>query len=247
MKLSVVIIAKNEAHIIGNTLQSLQGLTDDVIVVDSGSTDDTQEICLKHNARVLPISWSGYGNARNYGNQNAVYNWILNIDADEAIDETLKQSLLQLNDADENKAYELRFKTFLCKKHIRFGEWGGDKHIRLFNKNKCSWNNEGVHEGLIIPSNAIVKALPGYILHYTADNLEEYKAKTIGYAKLNAAKYFEQGKKFSPLKKYISSTFSFIQNYIFKLGFLDGRDGFWIAKNTAMYTYLKYAYLEKIK
>lgn len=246
MKVSVVIIARNEAHIIGNTLQSLQGLTNDIIVADSGSSDGTREICKQYGAKVLPVIWAGYGHAKNEANAAAANNWILSLDADEAIDETLKNDILELKEVNEHIVYELKFKNFLCRKHIRFGEWGNDTHIRLFNKNRVSWNDAGVHEGLVLDKHAVIKQLPGYVLHYTADNLKEYEKKTVDYARMNAGRYFEQGKKVNPFKKYFSSCFSFLHNYILKLGFLDGKAGFWIARNTARYTWLKYACLEQL-
>ena len=112
MLLSVVIITKNEAHIIGTTLQSLQGLTDDIVMVDSGSTDDTISIGKQFNARVIEMGWNGYGINKNVGIDAAQHDGILNIDADEALDEELKQALLQLSLTDNLVLYEMRFKNF---------------------------------------------------------------------------------------------------------------------------------------
>jgi glycosyltransferase involved in cell wall biosynthesis len=207
MLISVVIITKNEAHIIGNTLQSLYGLADDIVIVDSGSTDETISICKQFNAHIIQTTWDGYGNNKNKGIDAAVHNWILNIDADEAIDEVLKQTLLDMQLQNENEVFEIKFKNFFCGKLIRFGEWGFDKHIRLFNRKKVRWNAAAVHESLQLPDDV------------------------------------RQGKKINWLKQYLSPVFSFIQNYFFKLGFLDGREGFIIAKATAKYTRLKYKYL----
>jgi glycosyltransferase involved in cell wall biosynthesis len=245
--ISVVIIAKNEAHIIGQILQSLQGISDDIIVVDNGSTDGTQSICKEYSARLIETSWQGYGPTKNIGIDAATHDWILNLDADEAVDADLKTVIQNLPLQNENEAFEMRFKNFFLGKWIRHGEWGSDKHIRLFNRNKIRWNDAAVHESLTISAQTIVTLLNGYILHYTTHSLEEYEQKTVAYAKLNAQKYFRQGKKSSFIKRYISPIFSFIHNYIIRLGFLDGKEGFMIAKTTAYYTYLKYSFLKKMQ
>jgi glycosyltransferase involved in cell wall biosynthesis len=246
MKISVVIITKNEAHIIANTLQSLQKVTDDIIIVDSGSTDDTVIICKKYNANVIETDWLGYGVNKNKGINAAKHDWILSLDADEAIDEELLQSLLQLALANDEEVFEIRFKNFFCNKWIRFGEWGFDWHIRLFNRKKVQWNTAAVHESLVFPKGVITTKLKGNILHYTVQNRMEYDNKTDYYARMNATKYAVTGKKAGFFKQYFSPLFAFIQHYIFRLGFLDGREGFIIAKTTARYTFLKYHYLKEM-
>ena len=244
--ISVVIIAKNEAHIIGQTLLSLHGLTDDIVVVDNGSTDGTQAICKKYSAKVIETIWQGYGPTKNIGIDAAKYDWILNLDADEAIDETLKQELLQLPLQNDDEVFEMWFKNFFIGKWIRHGEWGSDKHVRLFNRKKIRWNDAAVHENLTLSSSTTRTSLKGHILHYTAHSAEQYEQKTESYAQLNARKYFEKGKKPSLLKQYFSPAFSFFQNYIMRLGFLDGGAGFIIARNTSRYTWLKYKYLRQL-
>ncbi|MFM6924222.1 MAG: glycosyltransferase family 2 protein [Ferruginibacter sp.] len=242
----MVIITKNEAHIIANTLQSLQAVTNDIVIVDSGSTDDTVNICKKFNATVIETDWSGYGINKNKGIEAAKHDWILSLDADEAIDADLQQSLIQLSSANEDEVFDIRFKNFFCNKWIRFGEWGFDWHIRLFNRKKVKWNNVTVHENLIFPAGVTITKLRGNILHYTVQNRQEYDNKTDQYARMNAKKYFAAGKSPNSIKQYLSPVFAFIQHYIFRLGFLDGKEGFIIAKTTARYTFLKYRYLKEM-
>lgn len=246
MNISVVVITFNEEHIIGKTLQSLQGITDDIVIVDSGSSDNTLEICRQFNANIIEPGWVGYGPNKNKGIAAAKHDWILNIDADEVIDETLRSSLVTLPLLNSNEAFEMPFKNFFLDKWIKHGEWGNDKHIRLFNRTKIKWNEAAVHEKLGIGNNTTVTLLKGNILHYTVHSQKEYEQKTIVYARLNAQKYFEQGKKGNFIKQYLSPVFSFFQNYFFRLGFLDGKEGFLIAKTTARYTFLKYAYLKDL-
>jgi glycosyltransferase involved in cell wall biosynthesis len=246
MNISVVIITKNEAHIIANTLQSLAAITDDIVIVDSGSTDETIQICKQFNASVIETNWGGYGVNKNKGIDAARHDWILSLDADEAPDAGLQRSISALSLQNENEVFNLRYKNFFCNKWIRFGEWGFDKHIRLFNRKKARWNDAGVHEELILPDQVKVTMLKGNILHYTVNSLQEYMDKTNNYAMMNAKKYFSAGKRPNVFKQYLSPVFAFLQHYIFRLGFLDGKEGFIIARTTARYTFLKYHYLEQL-
>jgi len=245
-KLSVVIVCKNGANVIGETIKSFTGLTDDVLVYDNGSNDGTQEIVKLSNARLCEGVWEGFGKTKNKANALAKYDWILSLDADEAIDAELKKNLLELDLTDEMKLYEFRFKNFLGTKWLRFGEWGNDKHIRLFNRNQVRWNDADVHESLVIPAEAKEVILPGYVLHKTAASVDEYRNKMKKYAALNAEKYFKQGKKANIFRIYLSPVFSFIFNFFFKLGFLDGTTGFSCAKVNAEYTFQKYKKLKEL-
>jgi glycosyltransferase involved in cell wall biosynthesis len=244
MNISVVIITKNEAHVIANTLQSLQPITKDVVIVDSGSTDDTLTICRQFNTTIIETGWAGYGINKNKGIDAAKNDWILSLDADEAIDDALKQSLQQLSLQVENEVFNIRFKNFFCGKWIRFGEWGFDKHIRLFNRRKVKWNTAEVHENLVLPADVKITLLQGHILHYTVQSRQDYADKMAGYARMNARKYFDAGKRPNFFKRYFSPAFAFLQHYVFRLGFLDGKEGFIIASTTARYTFMKYHYLK---
>lgn len=245
-KLSVVIVCKNGANVIRETIKSFSTLTDDILIYDNGSTDGTHEIVRQSDAKLAEGSWEGFGKTKNKANDLAKYDWILSLDADEAIDDELKRNLLQLELIDEMKVYELRFKNFLGNKWLRFGEWGNDKHIRLFNRSKIKWDNAEVHESLLLPNEVTKIALQGYVLHKTAASIKEYEEKTKNYAVLNAKKYFKQGKTTGELKIFFSAIFSFIKNYFFKLGFLDGATGFHCARINAGYTFLKYKKLKEL-
>ena len=245
-KLSVVIACRNGAHVIRETIKSFSGLTDDILIYDNGSTDDTQRIVMESMARLVEGSWEGFGKTKNKANALAKYDWILSLDADEAIDEELKQNLVKLDLSDNLKVYELKFKNFLGNKWLRFGEWGNDKHIRLFNRNQVKWNDAEVHESLMFPVQVKTIPINGYVLHKTAASLTEYEKKTRSYAALNAEKYFKEGRKSGELKMFFSALFSFIKNYVFKLGFLDGATGYHCARINAEYTFLKYKQLKEL-
>ena len=245
-KFSIVIICRNEAGILGRTLQSLQGVSDDIVVFDNGSTDGTQDIALKHGARLIEGSWEGFGKTKRYASQLARHNWVLSLDADEAIDDTLRNSLLGLQLDNDLVVYDISFKNFLGDKYLRYGEWGGDHHIRLFNRLHVNYNDAHVHETLEMPANTIVKKLDGFVLHQTMRDIEEYSNKMVQYAMLNAVKYHQQGKKVSWFKIRLSPGFTFLNYYILKLGFMDGHAGYVCAKMTAWYTFMKYARLKEL-
>ena len=245
-KLSVVIICKNSASVISNTLLSLEELTDDMVIYDNGSTDQTQEIIKHSAARLFVGDWEGYGKTKNKANALAKYDWVLSLDADEAIDEQLKKHLLQLELNNPAYVYKLRFKNFIGNRWIRFGAWRNDKHIRLFNRKQISWNDAAVHEMLNMPAGATIQTVQGYVLHHTADSIMEFEIKMRNYAKLNAEKYFRQGRKAGTLKKYFAAFFSFVKNYFFKLGFSDGMSGYDCARVIALYTFLKYKELNEL-
>jgi glycosyltransferase involved in cell wall biosynthesis len=244
--LSVVIICKNEVDIIGKTLQSLEGLCDDIIVYDNGSTDGTQEATKLNNVKLLEGDFEGFGKTKNKAVALAKYDWILSLDADEAIDEELKQSLLQWQPQNETTVYGIAFKNFFENKHLKYGEWGRDYHVRLFNRKKIMWDEAPVHENLVLPDGTDIKKIKGFILHRTMRDVNDFRKKMQRYAMLGAEKYYRQGKKATWLKLHLSSFFTFVNYYFFKLGFLDGREGYIIARMTARYTYMKYARLREL-
>ena len=243
---SIVIVCKNEEDSIERVLKSAVGLTDDLLVYDNGSTDDTVSILHQYGARVHQGEWLGYGATKKKAVMLAKYDWVLSIDADEALDEPLQNSLRHASLADPQIVYQLKFKNLLGEKHLHWGEWGSDKHIRLFNRRFVNWDDAIVHESLIIPSSAVVKNLQGAVLHRTMKDTVEYSEKMVRYALLNAEKYFAKGKKSTWTKRYISPRFSFLKHYIFQLGFLDGWEGLLAARMTSFYTFLKYARLHEL-
>jgi glycosyltransferase involved in cell wall biosynthesis len=246
-RFSVVIVCKNGSEVIGETIKSFSGLTDDILIYDNGSTDGTKEIVKQSNARLVEGSWEGFGKTKNKATALAKYDWILSLDADEAIDEELKENLLLQNLANDKIVFEFKFKNFLGDKWLRFGEWGNDKHIRLFNRKEIKWNDADVHESLLLPKDVKIISTHGYVLHKTAASISGYENKMENYALLNAEKYFKQQKTSGSLKMFFSAIFSFIKNYFFKLGFLDGATGYHCARINARYTFLKYQKLHELQ
>lgn len=243
---SVVIVCKNEAGIIGRTLESLQGLTDDIVVYDNGSTDNTIETVKQFKVQLQQGSWEGFGKTKNKAVALAKHDWILSLDADEAIDDELKQSLLDLQLNEEKIVYKIKYKNFLGEKYLKYGEWGNDKHIRLFNRKTVNWNDAPVHEQLIMPGETTIQQLSGYVLHRTMKDMKDYALKMANYAMLNAEKYQRQGKRASWFTIRLAPGFTFFNYYILKFGFLDGYEGYVCAKMTAWYTFLKYTRLKEL-
>ncbi|RTL59639.1 MAG: glycosyltransferase family 2 protein [Sphingobacteriales bacterium] len=246
--LSVVIICRNEEKIIGTTIESVKDITDDIVCVDNGSTDNTLSVIKQFGARLEETIWEGFGKTRNKALAFAKYDWILMLDADEPVDTVLKQSILNENFTDPYLVYKLTRKNYFAGTHLKFGEWGRKaSHIRLFHRDYTKWEEAEVHEKVILPPGAVVKTLNGHILHYTADNVTDFETKMTKYAFLSAHKYYRYGTKSNFFKIYISPVFSFILNYFFRLGFLDGTRGFFIARTSALYTHLKYVILRKMQ
>jgi glycosyltransferase involved in cell wall biosynthesis len=243
---SVVIIAKNEASVIARCIKSVRGITDDIIVCDTGSTDDTRNIVQEAGARMITAEWMGYGKTKNYANSLAKYDWILQLDADEYIDATLEKSLLSLKLGEQNEAYRIRRKRFFKGKVMRFGAWGKEKHIRLFHRKKAAWNNDLVHESLTFTSLKII-TLQGVINDQTYQNESHFQNKMKMYAEKCAQKYFLKNVKGAWWRQHLSPLYTFCINYLVRLGFLDGYAGLSNALEIAIYTRNKYVFLYRME
>lgn len=246
-KISVVIVCRNEEHIIGKTLQSVQSFAGELLVYDTGSTDGTLAIAREFGARVVQAPWEGYGRSKQKAIGLAVNDWVMNLDSDEVVDEEAQQQILQLPLTDEKICYRFRFRNFLGRRALRFGEFGFDTHIRLFNRRQVVWNDAPVHEKLQQAAGVKEQNLKGRILHYTMKDTAEFVQKSVNYALANAASYFERGKKATWVKQYLSPLVMFVKYYFIRLGFLDGWAGLFSARMAALYTYLKYARLRELQ
>ena len=242
---SIVIITKNEAEIIASCLRVARLISDDIIVVDNGSTDTTTEIACQYSCHVYHEDWDGYGANKNKGVTKARYDWILSIDADEIPDLGLIADLHRIKYTNPYHVYDIAFKSYFGKKRIRFGSWGRDHHIRLFNRKLVKWSESPVHETLLLPENIAIKKLKGHLHHYSVKDSVDFLRKADHYAILSAAKYRAKNKKPTFLKLHIAPIFHFIKNYIVFLGFLDGPEGLAIARMISKHTRLKYRLLKE--
>jgi glycosyltransferase involved in cell wall biosynthesis len=244
---SVIIITKNEADVIAKCIQTCRAITEDIIIIDNGSADNTFTIAEGLGCKVYLETWDGYGANKNKGAKYAKYDWILSIDADELPDAELIRSLHQLTFDEPKTAFDIKFKSYLGVKEIRHGNWGNDHRIRLFNRNFVKWSSQKVHETLLVPADIKIKRLKGNIHHYTVNNLEECHQKAIYYANLSAEQYLINNKKIAIIKFYFSPIFGFVRNYIVRFGFLDGVAGLKIALIIYKNTWLKYYYLKQLQ
>lgn len=247
MEISIVIICKNGSAHIAETLASVKGLSKEIILYDSGSTDNSVQLAKTYGATVIEGSWEGYGKNRYKASQLAKYDWILMIDTDEVVDEELRKAIKCIDLTKEDIVYNMQYKNFYGSTLIKFGEWGHDSHIRMANRKKVSIDGEIVHEKLFLQPGLRIKTLNGFIKHYTVNNSIDYARKMMEYAWLSADKYQQQGRRVSVIKIYFSPLFAFLQNYFFKLGFLDGKKGFVCATMTAWYCFMKYTKLQELK
>ena len=247
MKISVVIICKNGSARIDETLLSVRGIGDEILLYDSGSTDDSLQKARDFGVRIEQGSWEGYGRNRYKAAQLATYDWILMLDTDEVLDDELKRSIQNIDLSNEHLIYNIRYKNYFGSKHITHGEWGNDAHIRMANRNTVRIDQEIVHEKLFLQPGLSICTLQGHILHYTVKDSNDFARKMMEYAKLSAEKYYAQGRRSNFLKIACSPLFSFLQNYFFKMGFLDGWKGLVCATMTAWYTFMKYTNLRELE
>ncbi len=248
-KISAIIITHNEERNIGRCLDSLQGVADEIWVIDSGSTDKTEEICRKKGVNFITQNWLGYSAQKNYGNQLAQNDWILSLDADEALSPELQESLLNLkkNALLSNEVYSVNRLTNYCGKWIRHCGWYPDTKIRLFNRNTAQWNKAKIHEEVEYLQNCSVQNLKGDLLHYSYYNLHDHLKQINIFTDLTAEAAFQKGDKVSGIISIVfHAQWKFIRDYIFKLGFLDGYAGFLVCKYSAVATFTKYAKLKQL-
>lgn len=243
--LSVIILTKNSRSTIESAINGALLVGEEVIVVDSGSMDDTVAKALQLGASVISIQWNGYGDARNQGAAKAKGTYILNIDADEVITDQLALSINSIKPRPKS-IYGFKRLNYLGTKAIKHGEWSKDRVWRLYNKNETKWDLSDVHEKLKCTGFHKI-LLKGVLKHYTADNIEAYQQKMDAYARLSAKKYNDGQKKVGWVKMVVSPLFNLLQNYIFRLGILDGKAGWDIAKTHYQYNRNKYRYLRVLK
>jgi glycosyltransferase involved in cell wall biosynthesis len=244
--LSVILITKNEAHDLADCLKSVSW-ADEIIICDSGSTDATLEIARQFTDQVFSTDWPGFGPQKNRALSKASNQWVLSIDADERVPEKLGdeiKAILTRDDAAD--AYSIPRHSLYCGHKIRFGDWRGDRVLRLFRREKAQFSNSLVHESLQVDGR--IAALKTPLIHHAFRDLNEVLAKIDHYSTLGAQQRHLAGRSSSFTKALTHSVWTFFRGYLLRLGFLDGKAGFQLAVSNAegcYYRYLKLMALSK--
>ena len=237
-KISAAIITKNEERNIGRCLESL-GWVDEIVVVDSGSTDRTLEICEKRGCKVIKSEWLGFGPTKQLAVDSVSNDWVLSIDADEEVTPELAREIQETLAEEEIRAgYKIRRPSMYLGKWIRHSGWGKQYKPRLFDRKKGRFTDTVVHETVRIEGE--VGRLRHPLKHYTYPDLATVKSKMESYAEWGVQSLEEKGVRPSRLNAYTHSAWTFFRTYVICAGFLDGRIGLILAKNRAYTVYLKY-------
>lgn len=245
LKISAIIITKNEAHHIAKCLSALKNLVDDILVVDAYSTDNTKAIAEENGARVIQKEWEGYAKTKNFANSKAYHDWILSIDADEVLSNELIQQIKAIP-LRAGTVYALDRINNFCGQWIKHSGWYPDWKIRLFDRNEVYWVGAYVHEKLKYPTDYELVKLSGKLYHYSYSTLEDHKKRIETYSQLAAEEMHANGKKASFIKMYLSPASRFLKTLLLKRAFLDGKNGWIISKRNALLVYLKYKKLKQL-
>ena len=238
-KLSIVIITFNEEKNIRRCLDSVRAIADEIVIVDSNSTDKTAEIAAEFNAKFIVQPFLGYIEQKNFALSKSSNDFVLSLDADEALDETLKSNIQKAMVNPSADAFMMSRMTHYCGQWIRHGAWYPDKKIRLFKKSVAQWGGINPHEKIEVNANAKIGSLNGDILHYTYYSITEHIQQADNFTRILAEDLFKQGKKTNLIRIIVKPKFRFIRDFILKAGFLDGYYGYIIARISAHAVFLK--------
>jgi glycosyltransferase involved in cell wall biosynthesis len=237
VRLSAIVITRDEAANIGECLDSL-AFCDERIVVDCGSSDNTLMIARQKGARIGFHEWPGFGAQKNYALSMARGDWVLSLDADERVTPELQQAILAALDDEKVDGYEFPRRSSFCGRMMRHSGWFPDRVLRLFRRGKARFSDDIVHERVICEGP--VKRLKAPLLHYPVRRLEDAIRRMDSYSTLGAGQLAASGKPASILKGVTHGAFAFLRTYVFRLGFLDGAAGFLLAVANAEGTYYRY-------
>ena len=244
MKISLCVITLNEEEDLQRCLASCRDVVDEMIIVDSGSIDNTKQVAQEYGAKFFYHPWSGYVDQKNYAIRMATNDWILSLDADESLSPALIDEIEKLkndNIPESVAGFSMPRCVYYEGKFIRHGDWYPDRVIRLFRKEKSRFEGGKVHERVVVDGR--IEKLHGDIYHYSYKDESEQIEKIYKYARLWAETQFEKNRRVYFLTPYLNALFRWFRGYILRLGFLDGKRGAKIAILCAWETFLKYRFL----
>jgi glycosyltransferase involved in cell wall biosynthesis len=244
-KISAVIITLNEEHSIERTLRSLD-FCDEIVVVDSGSTDATVAVCEKYKCRVFTRPFNGYGAQKQYAVSQAMNDWVFSIDADELVSDGLKREIVSVFSSGDPllKGYYVPISLIFLGKRMRFSGVSRKLQLRLFNRQESGFTKDIVHERVVVSGKTAV--FGHRLLHYSYDNLQDYFTKFGAYTTAAAQSMFEKKRKAASFMAVVSFPLTFLRIYLFRLGFLDGYQGFMWALFSSMYPVVKFTKLREL-
>lgn len=246
IQLSVVIITFNEETNIGRCLASVINVADEVVVVDSFSTDKTKQICLDKNVRFVEHKFDGHIEQKNFAITQAKNQHVLSLDADEALTEELKEAIIKIKNNWQADGYSFNRLTNFCGTWIKHCGWYPDKKLRLWDISQGKWGGDNPHDKFIMSKGAEIKHINSDILHYSFYTIEQHLKQIDFFTDIGSKVAFEKGKTSTLFTIFYKSTFKFFRDYVLKLGFLDGYHGYVVCKNSAHAKRLKYSKLRKL-
>jgi glycosyltransferase involved in cell wall biosynthesis len=244
MPLSVTLITRDAAGQLAECLASV-AFADEIVVVDSGSIDDTVELARRHGARVLRHDWLGFGPQKQLAVDTASHDWVLCVDADERVSPELREQIVSELNAPRGFAYAIPRRNRFLGRWLRHGEGYPDWSVRLFHRAHARWGSEPVHEKVV--SRSPVLKLSGDLLHDSAETLEKYLDKQNRYTSLQAEAMHAEGRRANALQLTISPVLRFFKYYVLRLGFLDGVPGLVHIAIGCMNSFNKYAKLRALE
>ncbi|MDP8079625.1 glycosyltransferase family 2 protein [Phocoenobacter skyensis] len=241
--ISVAMIVKNEQQDLAQCLDTVKDWVDEIIILDSGSTDNTAQIASDYGAKFYTnTDWQGFGKQRQIAQKYVTSDYVFWIDADEQVTPELKQSIIQaVKDDKPNTVYKIGRLSEVFGREIRHSGWYPDYVVRLYKTDFAQYGDELVHEKVHYPENTTIIKLKGDLLHYTYKNINHYLVKSASYAKAWADQREQSGKKASLFQAITHSLGSFIKMYLLRGGFLDGKQGFALAILSSISVFSKYA------
>ena len=247
VKISAVIITYNEEKNIDRCLDSVRSVADEIVVVDSFSTDKTKEICSRRNVKFLQHHFEGHIEQKNYALSCAGYPYVLSLDADEVLSEKLIQSIQAAKQSWQFDGYRFNRLTNYCGKWIRYSGWYPDTKLRLWDKSNGRWGGVNPHDRVMLDEQSRVCHLPGDLYHYSYHSIQDHVDQINSFSEIAARAAYTEGRRANLLLDILMNPLlTFIKKYFLKLGILDGYQGFMIAIHTAYGKFLKYIKLREL-